>query len=200
MIEQRLTLFVDAQNVYKGAREAFGSDSEHYTFGQVNPLALGTLICERGPAGFKRTLEQVRIYTGRPEAGKQPKTYGAHMAQCAVWEKAGALVIPRTLRYPIDWPQEKPQEKGIDVALAVDFVMAAIDGKYDVGVIASVDSDLRPALEYVCQKFNGVPRCEVAAWRSNKYKRRLSVVGLNIWCHYLAYDDFKDVHDPTSYA
>ena len=32
-------------------------------------------------------------------------------------------VIARDLRYPNDWPRRAAQEKGIDVALAVDFVV-----------------------------------------------------------------------------
>ena len=58
-------------------------------------------------------------------------------------------VIQRTLRYPSDWPSRKAQEKGIDVALAVDFVMMAVAEEYDVGVLMSTDTDLKPALEAV---------------------------------------------------
>jgi hypothetical protein len=34
-------------------------------------------------------------------------------------------VTTRTLRYPSNWPAEKPQEKDIDVSLAIDFVVMA---------------------------------------------------------------------------
>ena len=33
----RLALFIDAQNTYKGAREAFFPDGGHYTDGQIDP-------------------------------------------------------------------------------------------------------------------------------------------------------------------
>ena len=58
-------------------------------------------------------------------------------------------VITRALRYPQTWPTDPAEEKGIDVALAIDFVRFAIYGAYDVGVIMSTDSDLQPALEFV---------------------------------------------------
>ena len=54
-----------------------------------------------------------------------------------MWEKAGVVVTWRTLRYPQEWPDAKPEEKGIDVALAIDLVRLAIDGEYDVGIDVS---------------------------------------------------------------
>jgi hypothetical protein len=107
------------------------------------------------------------------------------------------VVIHRTLRYPKDWPSVKPEEKGIDVALAIDVVRMAIDGLYDVGVVCSTDTDLRPALEYVNTKFFPTPRVEVMAWRGGS--KRLSVPDMNIWCHYLDRTDFDALCDPTDY-
>ena len=196
MTSQRVVLYMDAQNLYKGARDGFGVGHDPFTFGQIHPVELGKLICSRPPPGQTRLLEETRIYTGRPDSSRQPVGYGANLAQCAVWEKAGATVIPRTLRYPFDWPASKAQEKGIDVALAIDFVTGAIDGKYDVGIICSTDSDLRPGLEYVYRKFGGSPRAEVMAW-SNSY--RLSVPGINIWCHYVDQYDFAAISLSTSH-
>lgn len=199
----RVVLFIDAQNLYKGARDAFGvrdandKIDEPFTFGQVHPIELGNLICLRPPPGDTRALHQVRVYTGRPDSSKQPVGYGATLAQCAVWEKAGVVVTWRTLRYPQEWPDAKPEEKGIDVALAIDVVRLAIDGEYDVGIVCSTDTDLRPALEYVYNKFIGNPRVEVMSWTGS---RRLSVPHLNIWCHHLNRADFDAVSDPTDYT
>jgi uncharacterized LabA/DUF88 family protein len=202
MTDNRVVLFVDAQNLYKGARDAFGTRDadgkiqEPSIFGQIHPIQLGELICSRPPPGFTRTLSGVRIYTGRPDSTRDAKGYGANLAQCAAWQKAGATVIWRTLRYPRDWPSQKPEEKGIDVALAIDVVRLAIEGEYDVGIICSTDSDLRPALEYVCNKFFGAPRVEVMAWSGAK---RLSVPAINMWCHYLNRGDFDAISDTTDY-
>lgn len=65
-----------------------------------------------------------------------------------------------TARWP---PTDKAEEKGIDVALAIDFVAMAVEDKYDVGVIASCDTDLRPALEFVHRRFGETKRVEVVA-------------------------------------
>ncbi len=195
----RVVLFIDAQNTYRGARRSFFQTITSHVEGQIDPIRAGQLICSRGPTGSSRALQQVRIYTGRPESSKQPRAYGAHMKQCAAWERAGAIVIPRTLRYPFSWPRLPAQEKGIDVALAIDFVMGAVDGAYDIGVIFSTDTDLRPALEVVATRFGGAPRGEVAAWRSPTANRRLSVKGKDLWCHFLDQNDYLVVHDATDY-
>jgi uncharacterized LabA/DUF88 family protein len=200
MSEQRVVVFVDAQNFYHGARSAFFSRSDSHTLGQFSPSELAALICSRPPPNASRSVLQVRIYTGRPESSKEPKTYAAHMKQCAAWERTGALVISRTLRYPPNWPTEKAEEKGIDVALAIDFVAMAIDDEYDVGIIASTDTDLRPALEYVYNKFQGSsPRAEVTSWRSPRSPRRLSIPGAKVWCHWLNRADYDRVADPVDY-
>ena len=195
----RVTLFVDAQNCYFGARENFGGG--FHTNGQFDPIALGELICSRPPPGCERTLHEVRIYTGRPESTKQPKTYGAHMRQCAHWERGGAIVIARTLRYPRDWPVFRAEEKGVDVALAIDFVTGAVDGTYDVGVIFSTDTDLRPALEWVMRRYDPYPRPEAAAWRGQRARQRLQVrvKDRRSWCHMLDREVYDAVADETDY-
>jgi len=121
------------------------------------------------------------------------------MKQCAAWESKEAIVIPRTLRYPTGWPDTKAQQKGVDVALAIDFVAFAIDGEYDVGVIASTDTDLKPALEYVYRKLSTVRRAEVTNWTGSTIQRRLSVPGGKIWCYWLDRGDYDSIADLTNY-
>ena len=197
--EEKVILFVDDKNFYHGARRAFfPSDSPHY-YGQINPIELGKLISARSLPTHTRQLHQVRVYTGAPEATKDPKTFSAHTKQRIFWKSIGAEVISRTLRYPEDWPSSKAEQKGVDVALAVDFVAFAIDGEYDVGVIASTDSDLKPALEYVWSKCHGKCHIEVATWNNPLKRSRLSISGCNVWCHWLERADFDSIADLTDY-
>ncbi len=170
-MSQRLVLFIDAQNMYEGARETFFNDTGFHALGQFNPVKLGQLISKKKPFGQEgedRTFTEVRVYSGRPNPSKDPKTYGAHRRQTAAWEKQGVTVKTRALRYPYDWPKSKAEEKGVDVALAVDFVVMAVEGKYDIGVIASTDTDLLAAIEYVISRPNVT--VEVAAWRDGGNK------------------------------
>ena len=194
---QRLLLFLDAQNVYRGARRAFCDDYDPHTYGNFDPMKMGALVCSRAAAGTTSVLAGVRVYTGRPDSTKQPQAYGPHMRQCAAWQAAGVTVIARALRYPYDWPKSAAEEKGIDVALAVDFVTLAIDGAYDIGVIFSTDTDLKPALEYVDRKCPQV--CTVAAWTSPTSRGRLSLKDGNLWCYWLDRNDYDSVADLTDY-
>jgi hypothetical protein len=71
----RVVVFLDWQNVYRGAQEAFcGYGAPHWE-GQVRPLALGQLIAADSP--FDRQLHQVGIYRGQPDATRDPKGYAA---------------------------------------------------------------------------------------------------------------------------
>jgi uncharacterized LabA/DUF88 family protein len=197
--EEKLILFIDDKNFYHGARRAFFPDDAPHYYGQINPIELGQLVCSRSLLTHKRKLYQVRVYTGAPEATKEPKTYSAHIKQRTAWENAGIEVISRTLHYPDDWPSSKAEQKGVDVALAVDFVALAIDGEYDVGIIASTDSDLKPALEYVRRKCNDKCHIEVVAWNNPLKRSRLSISEHNIWCHWLDKTDYDSIADLTDY-
>ena len=193
----RLVLFIDAQNAYRGARDSFFPHGGPSARGQFNPMQVGELIAARGgPGGAACVLSDVRVYTGRPDPTRDPRTYAAHMQQCARWEADGVRVIWRPLRYPPRRTGLPPQDKGIDVALCIDFVTMAIDGLYDVGVIMSTDTDLLPALDFTRHRYAGARHVAVAAWDGH---RRLSSPDGNLWCHWLSRADYNVVADTTDY-
>lgn len=195
----RVVLFIDYQNVYMAARQAFYPSPRampHWE-GQIDPLALGQLIVERSP--FDRTLSGVRMYRGIPDATKDPKGHGACLRQIAAWSKSKRIqVVARPLRYPSGWPNKKPKEKGIDVALAVDFVLMAVRRDYDVGILMSADTDLTPALEAVVDL--EAARVEVGAWSSaHRHSSRLAINTKSLWCHWLDMADYGRVQDRRNY-
>lgn len=197
----RVVVFVDYQNTYKSARAAFCEPDAPPPDGQVDPHALGNLIVTR--RDIDSELVQVRIYRGQPDPRKDPRGYDIVERQCRAWRRLPKVsFLRRPLRYPSDWPERRPEEQGIDVALAVDFVLMAVRGEYDVGVIMSTDSDLRPALEAVFSlEGHPFPRCEVAAWWAPRsHSQRLAVPGRRIWCHWLDEDDYHAVADPHDYS
>lgn len=120
------------------------------------------------------------------------------------------MPVYRDLRYPDGWPGsslpgERPRETGVDVALAVDYVALALEKRFDVGVIMSLDTDILPALEYVVDKRRawGRPVPEVAAWRpTGHYGSRLSVRGARppLWCHWLDDKVYAGLADGTDYS
>ena len=94
------------------------------------------------------------------------------------------------------------QEKGIDVALAVDLVMMVARHECDVAVVFSSDTDLLPAIEAaIALRPGDSPCCEVAAWAGPGMRpRALSVRGARLRQHLLGPDDFRAVADVNDYA
>lgn len=95
--------------------------------------------------------------------------------------------------YPYGWPKEKPEEKGIDVSLAVDFVRMAVQDEYNVGIIMSTDTDLKPALETLTQITDRRDQALTAM------PGALSISGRRLWCHWLDEADYTRVHDTRDY-
>lgn len=202
----RVVVFLDYQNVYRGARRAFHAETDPHWQGQIDPLELAQHLAQDSP--FDRELAGVRIYRGQPDATKDPRGYGACRRQIAAWTASPLVdVTLRTLRYPYGWPTthqtgEKPQEKGIDVALAMDFAIMAVRGDYDVGILMSTDTDLKPTLEFVAGLTNAVgrPRAEVAAWSAPEMiNRRLAITTRNLYCHWVGLTEYGQVADQTNF-
>jgi uncharacterized LabA/DUF88 family protein len=197
----RVTVFIDEANVFEDAQRAFSSHDPQIS-GRIKPMRYGNMLVSRDVLGCSgdRVLQEVRVYAGQPSNAKDSKAYSAHRRQVAAWERAGVTVIARPLRYPHGFPAARPVQKGVDVHLALDIVTMAIRREYDVGIIASADTDLRPAVEACADLPEGCPIIEVAAWRHEKYASRLSVPGRHVWCHFLDRDDYLSVADHRRYS
>jgi len=199
---QRVVVFIDYQNVLNAARLAFCTRPFSASAGQIDPMAFGRLLASKQPLGTSgaRHLEEVRVYRGRPDPRKEAQTYAAHMRQCERWEASGATVIPRPLRYPREWPNAKAEEKGIDVQIAIDMVMRAVNKQLDVAILASTDTDQRPVLEaFHALPMEDPPVIEVSAWRSQTYSQKLQVKGLHTWSHFTEDPEYRRVRDTRDY-
>jgi uncharacterized LabA/DUF88 family protein len=139
---KRAIAFVDGQNLFHAAREAFG-----YTYPNYDPQQLAEAVCQA--QGWK--LQQVRFYTGVPDAGDQPFWNHFWRAKLAVFGTRRVYTYARPLRYSnrrVTLPDGTVHtylaghEKGIDVRLALDVLALGVDGTYDVAVLFSQDQDL----------------------------------------------------------
>jgi hypothetical protein len=91
-----------------------------------------------------------------------------------------------------------PREKGVDVKLAIDLVMKAIEDVYDVAIIASCDSDLNPAIDALLElkALHGKPDVEVIAWEGRRHNLGRPPEVPFRWVGKL---DYRAIQDPTDY-
>lgn len=82
----RVCVFLDWQNLYHRAREAFVEPGAPAAAGQVDPLALGRLCGGRIAGGV---LTDVRVYRGRPSRRHDLRSYSAFRRQTERWIRAG---------------------------------------------------------------------------------------------------------------
>ncbi len=211
---KRVVVFCDWQNIYRRAREANSTQiNPPAQVGQVIPSELGQLLVERGKKGRgeDRVLQEVRIYRGIPRQERDSDAYKAVRSQMGEWSKNNKVtIIKGRIQYPQDWEVgdtgERPREKGVDVALAVDLVTMAVRREFDVAVVFSADNDLLPAVEFVASMSKkgepDAPTIEVAAWKGlpeAKRPNRLNPAGGGVWCHWLTTEDYYRIEDTNSY-
>lgn len=139
---KRAIAFVDGQNLFFAVKEAFG-----YTHPNYDVVKLAQAVCQS--KGFR--LEQVRFYTGVPDAADDRFWNAFWTNKLAMMGRQGVVVFSRPLRYrnrKIKLPDGTEhvflagEEKGIDVRIAIDVIRLAHQNAYDVAVVFSQDQDL----------------------------------------------------------
>lgn len=115
-----------------------------------------------------------------------PFRFDREMAMVARWERDSRVTVEvRTLRH--DPMTGRNHEKGVDMALGLDFTFAQRSGLVDAVVLASGDSDFSPVVEYALANAGGA-HIELARWSSQRGGPW--VEGRPLWCHYLDEVDF----------
>jgi len=146
---KRAVAFVDGQNLFHAAREAFG-----YTYPNYDVTALAEQVCAR--QGWE--LEQVRFYTGIPDVGANPRWHSFWTHKLAAMGRQGVVVYSRSLRYRnrrVELPDGTRhyvltgEEKGIDVRIALDVIALAHRHEYDVALVFSQEQDLSEVAEEI---------------------------------------------------
>ncbi len=140
--QKRAVTFVDGQNLFHAAKEAFG-----YTYPNYDVLALSDRVCQ--DAGWE--LAQARFYTGVPDPVDNAFWHHFWAGKLSVMARQRVKVFSRSLRYSnrtVTLPDGTQhtflsgQEKGVDVRIALDVIRSAHAREYDVAVIFSQDQDL----------------------------------------------------------
>jgi uncharacterized LabA/DUF88 family protein len=146
---KRAIAFIDGQNLFHGAREAFG-----YTYPNFDAALLAREVCNLH--GWQ--LAQTRFYTGvhSPQGNEFWHRFWA--AKLGRMGRQGVITFRRELRYQntrIDLPDGRQvtatvgQEKGIDVRIALDVVGLVLENACDLALVFSQDQDLSEAADEV---------------------------------------------------
>jgi len=197
-----VAVYIDWQNAYKTAREAFGMQGLPNEHGNFSPYQLARVLTagsDRGSTGGK--LVRVQIHRGLPSQKHDPVGYAANRRQSAAWMNENReVVIPklRALRYPRDYPAQPAVEKGVDVQLAVDALEWTLTGRCDIAIIFSHDGDLLPAVEAVA-RLKGREGIETASWTSSYFNKRLRAKP-PVPHHHISEEVFRRVETPVNYA
>ena len=139
---KRAISFFDGQNLFHHARAAFGHNHPNY-----DPVKLHRAVCEM--QGWEPVA--VRFYTGVHTQERNAFWHSYWVRRKLAMERQGITVITRPLHYREirvfnQYGQQEtriiPQEKGIDVRLALDVIRLARENAFDVGIIFSQDQDL----------------------------------------------------------
>jgi len=198
----RIAVFIDWQNAYKAAREAFGLRSLPNERGNFSPFKLARILAAGHGRGDAATLVRVEVHRGLPSSARDPVGYGANRRQAAAWIKeGGSIVVPRLrpLRYPPAHAADKtPVEKGIDVQLALGVAETILTDTADVAILFTHDTDLLPAVEMVA-RLKGARRIETASWSSRSFAQRLREVS-GVHHHRISGKVFELVETPVNYA
>jgi len=161
----RVDILIDGSNFYYLALKKLGLRATDFDFEKfANFLADGRTIAEKGK----------RFYTGtvREKEG-DIRTKKAMAEQTSLftfldknhWEIKKSKLKTRIEEISIDNRVidyekilkagiekiivERLREKGVDVKLATDLIVGAVDNQYDTAIMVSSDSDLIPAIDWV---------------------------------------------------
>lgn len=146
---RRAVAFIDGQNLFYAAKEAFGYPVPNY-----DPLALARAVCLR--CGWCHTA--TRFYTGVPDIRDNLRWNRFWAAKLGVMGTRGVITFSRRLRYRdvivrmptgVMTTMRVGQEKGIDVRLALDIVRLAREDAFDVAILFSQDQDLSEVADEV---------------------------------------------------
>lgn len=144
----RAIAFIDGQNLYRAAKDAFGYHVPNYGFPQ-----LALKVCRLQ----SWVPKEIRFYTGIPEHAEDPHwhQFWSNKLRRMGWQ--GVKVFSRPLRYRDELVTllgaqttvRIAREKGIDVRIAIDVIRLALNREYDVALIFSQDQDFMEVADEV---------------------------------------------------
>lgn len=195
----RIAVFIDWQNTWHAAREAFGWTEFPNEYGNYSPLRLAELLADGNGRGERGDLVRVNIHRGLPSNKQDPRSYGAVRRQAQAWIAENPnLVVPRLRPLRYYGVEAEPREKGVDVDMAVEAIRFVMSDRCDVAVLFSHDTDLLPAVEAIAD-LKGERAVETVSWAADGFRSRLRTQS-RIHHHALDVNSFAWVESRVNYA
>jgi len=172
----RVCILIDGSNFYHLVLKKFGLKETQFDFEKfAGFLANGREISDTGKRFYTGTVSEKEgdIRTKKAMA-KQTSLFT--VLKNNHWEIKTSKLRTRKERIPIDDRvvdyekflkfgikkviYERLREKGIDVKLATDLIVGAVDNQYDTAILVSSDSDLNPAIDWVRYRYRKKKKIE----------------------------------------
>jgi len=138
----RTIVFIDGQNLYHLAKEAFGCGGAGpvvYSYPSYDVERLAKRLTNAKP---DRILTQIRFYTGVPDPDVGYDEVRWHM----FWTNKLRHIKNQGIYVYKGRINSSRQEKGVDVSLAIDLIDLTYQNKYDLAILISQDWDFGPAV------------------------------------------------------
>jgi len=195
----RVGFVIDYQNMHLTAHNLF-TPNLNKRESLLHPLQLAQGVLRRRGEFFKEQvtqfkITQVRVFRGLPSNRQEPEKYAQNLSQKSEWSKDKRVRIEHLqLKYRTKQGLP-PQEKGIDVLTALNFVAMAQSGEFELVVLMTHDTDLQPALRMA--NLNSEVRIETAGWTG---LNKLRLKEQKLFHTYLTVGDFKNSIDQKDYS
>lgn len=167
---EKVSIYIDGGNFHHLVLKKLAIQELNFSFENfANFLANGRKITDEGKRFYVGTIrEKEGDLRSRKAMSKQTKLFT--ILKSYNWEIKTSKLRIRTEKIIIDdrvvgyndllkkgikqIEFQKMREKGIDVKLATDLLVGAVDKKYDTAVVVSSDADLVPAIDWIRHRFN----------------------------------------------
>lgn len=176
-MSRRVNIFIDGGNFHYLALKKIGVNDLSFDFEKfVNLLAQGRQVVPNGKRYYRGSVREnphdpstVRAMSKQTELFTRLRSSGWEIKTSKLRIRKELIKVDHRVHGYSDLPPagkekdlkkaginvlvfEKMREKGIDVKLATDVIVGAIDDRYDTAIVVSSDADLCPALDWVRKK------------------------------------------------
>ena len=139
MEKEKIAIYIDGSNTYKRLKNlGIPKKSTRFDYSIFIKHLVGdrTLVSKRYYVGIVRNIDQ---------SEKAEKMVRSQQKFLNSLKNEGFDIKPGKIMYD----DGNIREKGVDVKLAVDLMIGAVDNLYDTAIIISSDTDLIPAIKYI---------------------------------------------------